>query len=245
MGSPNGSRLVLVTLYGGNDGLNTVIPYRDPAYAAARGPLAVDPSSVLPLADGFGLHPAMPGFKKLWDAKELAIVHGVGFADPNYSHFESMDIWQSGVTGLARVHGMAWPLARRHTLEPPARHCAGSDRAHRAVGRAGPGRGHSRRAAGLAGHAHWSRRSMPQWPGGIPETPPCWPRQPSSDSVLLELHQSLGPILDRSDSSNPLHLSGESTAVAGAAGEPGDRQRRRRAGRRTTSSRCSSALWPT
>ncbi len=93
------STLVLVTLYGGNDGLNMVIPYLDPAYAAARGSLAVDASKVLGLSDGFGLNPAMPGLKKLWDAKQLAVVHGVGFADPNYSHFQSMDIWQSGVPG--------------------------------------------------------------------------------------------------------------------------------------------------
>ncbi len=96
--STAGSKLVLVTLYGGNDGLNTVVPVGDPAYASARGPLALDRSSVLPLADGFGLHPSLPGMKKQWDANRLAIVHGVGFPDPNYSHFESMDIWQSGST---------------------------------------------------------------------------------------------------------------------------------------------------
>ena len=91
--------LVLVTLYGGNDGLNTVIPYQSAVYESNRGNLAVDPSKVLPLGEGYGLHPAMTGFKKLWDAKQLAIVQGVGFANPNFSHFESMDIWQSGVTG--------------------------------------------------------------------------------------------------------------------------------------------------
>ena len=105
MGSTNGSKLVLLTLYGGNDGLNTVIPFQNPAYASARGALAVEPSTVLSLADGFGLHPGMPGFKKLWDTKELAIVHGVGFADPNYSHFESMDIWQAGSTDAATSTG--------------------------------------------------------------------------------------------------------------------------------------------
>jgi len=92
-------RLVLVTLYGGNDGLNTVVPSGDPAYTAARGGLGIDPSTLLPLGDGYGLHPAMPGFKRLWDARRLAVVHGVGFADPNFSHCQSMDIWQSGVTG--------------------------------------------------------------------------------------------------------------------------------------------------
>jgi uncharacterized protein (DUF1501 family) len=97
LGSSTGKTLVLLTLYGGNDGMNTVIPYQDPAYASYRGQLAINESTVLPLGEGFGLHPALPGFKKLWDAKQLAIVQGVGFANPNYSHFESMDIWQSGV----------------------------------------------------------------------------------------------------------------------------------------------------
>jgi len=97
LGSSTGRTLVLLTLYGGNDGMNTVIPYQDPAYAIYRGQLAVKGSTVLPLGEGFGLHPALTGFKKLWDAKQLAIVQGVGFANPNYSHFESMDIWQSGV----------------------------------------------------------------------------------------------------------------------------------------------------
>jgi uncharacterized protein (DUF1501 family) len=104
--APEGRRLVLVTLYGGNDGLNTVVPSGDPHYVAARGGLAVDPATLLPLADGFSLHPSLPGFKKLWDAKHLAVVHGVGFADPNYSHFESMDIWQSGTRGTP--DGTGW-----------------------------------------------------------------------------------------------------------------------------------------
>ncbi|NNN18492.1 MAG: DUF1501 domain-containing protein [Acidimicrobiaceae bacterium] len=91
--------LVLVTLYGGNDGLNTVIPYQSSIYASARGSLAIDSAKVIPLNNGYGLHPSMTGFKKLWDSKQLAIVQGVGFANPNYSHFESMDIWQSGVVG--------------------------------------------------------------------------------------------------------------------------------------------------
>jgi uncharacterized protein (DUF1501 family) len=87
--------LVLVTLYGGNDGLNTVVPYADPAYAAARPSLAVtDP---VHLDAALGLHPALTGLKALWDAGHLAIVLGVGYPNPNRSHFRSMDIWQSAV----------------------------------------------------------------------------------------------------------------------------------------------------
>ncbi len=96
---------MLVTLYGGNDGLNTVIPYQDPTYASGRGALAIEDSKVLPLDEGFGLHPALTGFKKLWDQGKLGIVQGVGFADPNYSHFESMDIWQSGSTDASVESG--------------------------------------------------------------------------------------------------------------------------------------------
>jgi uncharacterized protein (DUF1501 family) len=89
-------RLVLLTLYGGNDGLNTVIPYADSAYYSARPELAYAPEKVLRLDDTFGLNPTLPGVKRLWDEKRLAIVHGVGYPKPDRSHFRSMDIWQTG-----------------------------------------------------------------------------------------------------------------------------------------------------
>jgi uncharacterized protein (DUF1501 family) len=88
--------LVLVTLYGGNDGLGTVVPYADGAYHDARPDLAYDEGEVLKLDDQLGLNPSMTGFKSLWDAKRLAVVRGVGYPKPDHSHFRSMDIWQSG-----------------------------------------------------------------------------------------------------------------------------------------------------
>jgi uncharacterized protein (DUF1501 family) len=88
--------LVLVTLYGGNDGLNTVIPYADPAYRDARPELAYRPEEVLHLDAALGLNPGMKGFKRLFDAKRLAIVRGIGYPKPDHSHFRSMDIWQTG-----------------------------------------------------------------------------------------------------------------------------------------------------
>jgi uncharacterized protein (DUF1501 family) len=88
--------LVLVTLYGGNDGLGTVVPYADGAYHDARPDLAYGEEEVLRLDDQLGLNPAMKGFKALWDAERLAIVRGVGYPRPDHSHFRSMDIWQSG-----------------------------------------------------------------------------------------------------------------------------------------------------
>ncbi|MEU4237699.1 DUF1501 domain-containing protein [Actinoplanes sp. NPDC026619] len=93
---PAARTLVLVTLYGGNDGLNTVIPYADPAYAAARPALAYDAGQVLKLDDAFGLNPAMTGLHQLYQDKKLAVVRGVGYPKPDRSHFRSMDIWQTG-----------------------------------------------------------------------------------------------------------------------------------------------------
>lgn len=87
--------LVLVTLYGGNDGLNTVIPAGDPAYRDARPGLAYSEKEVLALDEGLGLNPAMKGFKALWDEGKLAVVRGVSYPNPDHSHFRSMAIWQT------------------------------------------------------------------------------------------------------------------------------------------------------
>jgi uncharacterized protein (DUF1501 family) len=88
--------LVLVTLYGGNDGLNTVIPYADPAYHDARPELAYQPGEVLHLDDKLGLNPGMKGLAGLFKDGKLAIVRGVEYPKPDHSHFRSMDIWQTG-----------------------------------------------------------------------------------------------------------------------------------------------------
>jgi uncharacterized protein (DUF1501 family) len=87
--------LVVLTMYGGNDGLNTLVPYGDSAYHEARPELAYSASEVLHLDDTLGLNPAMTGFNKLWQNKQLAIVRGVGYPQPDHSHFRSMDIWQT------------------------------------------------------------------------------------------------------------------------------------------------------
>jgi uncharacterized protein (DUF1501 family) len=91
--------LVLVTLYGGNDGLATVIPYADPAYHDARPELAYRPDEVLHLDGQLGLNPGMKGFAGLFADKRLAIVRGVEYPKPDHSHFRSMDIWQTGSPG--------------------------------------------------------------------------------------------------------------------------------------------------
>ena len=88
--------LVVVSLYGGNDGLNTVIPYQDSNYYAARPTLNYKPETLLPLTDGLALNASMTGIKSLWDAQKVAIVRGVGYPKPDRSHFSSMAIWQTG-----------------------------------------------------------------------------------------------------------------------------------------------------
>jgi uncharacterized protein (DUF1501 family) len=88
--------LVVVTLYGGNDGLNTVIPYKDSAYYAARPTLNYKPETLLPLTDDMALNASMTGIKSLWDQQKVAIVRGVGYPKPDRSHFSSMAIWQTG-----------------------------------------------------------------------------------------------------------------------------------------------------
>ncbi|MEQ1787435.1 MAG: DUF1501 domain-containing protein [Acidimicrobiales bacterium] len=90
--------LVVVTLAGGNDALNTVCPVDDPIYRAQRGALALDPATTLALSEGFALHPALVCTKALWDADRLAVVHGVGFDGLDRSHFHCMDVWQAADT---------------------------------------------------------------------------------------------------------------------------------------------------
>jgi uncharacterized protein (DUF1501 family) len=87
--------LVIVTLYGGNDGLNTVIPYTDPIYFASRPDISYKPETLLPLDSELALNPAMKGIKALWDQKKVAIVRGVGYPNPDRSHFSSMAKWQT------------------------------------------------------------------------------------------------------------------------------------------------------
>lgn len=91
--------LVVVTLYGGNDGLNTVIPYQDSAYYNARPGLTYKPETLLPLSADLALNASMTGIKSLWDANKVAIVRGVGYPKPDRSHFSSMSIWQTGSPG--------------------------------------------------------------------------------------------------------------------------------------------------
>src|SRR5438132_5448252 len=87
--------LIVVQMAGGNDGLNTVVPYTDPLYNKLRPTLAVSESKVLQLNSRLGLHPNLQPLKKLWDQGHLAIVESVGYPNQSLSHFQAMDIWQT------------------------------------------------------------------------------------------------------------------------------------------------------
>src|SRR5688572_3634922 len=87
--------LVVVELTGGNDGINTVIPYADDLYHKARPTLRQTKQQVIRLDDHVGLHSGMTGLRPLIDAGQLAAVQGVGYPNPDRSHFEAMDIWHA------------------------------------------------------------------------------------------------------------------------------------------------------
>jgi len=114
--------LVLVELKGGNDGLNTVIPYADPAYYALRPRLAIPRDQVLPLDAATGLHPSLQPLLALWQARELAIVQSVGYPEANLSHFRSIEIWDTASRSNEYLHD-GW-LARVFKAAPAPRHYA-------------------------------------------------------------------------------------------------------------------------
>jgi uncharacterized protein (DUF1501 family) len=90
-----GRTLIVVQMAGGNDGLNTIVPYSDSRYYQARPTLAIQQKDVLTLNDRLGFNPALQAIKPLWDQSKVAIVEGVGYPNPSLSHFQAMDIWQS------------------------------------------------------------------------------------------------------------------------------------------------------
>jgi uncharacterized protein (DUF1501 family) len=116
--------LVLVELKGGNDGLNTVVPYADDTYHRLRPRIAIRPDEVLKLDGRTGLHPALEPLMPLWQEGELAIVQGVGYPSPNLSHFRSIEIWDTA-SRSDQYLGEGW-LARAFAAHPvPAQFAAG------------------------------------------------------------------------------------------------------------------------
>ncbi len=106
--APGARRLIVVQLSGGNDGLNTVIPYKNDLYYKARPTLGIRESAgILSMDKDLGLHPALKGLKGLYDQGHLAVLNSVGYPNPDRSHFRSMDIWQSG-SGADQVVSTGW-----------------------------------------------------------------------------------------------------------------------------------------
>jgi uncharacterized protein (DUF1501 family) len=113
---PPDAVLVLLEMRGGNDGLNTLIPWRDPLYRKARPRLAIE--QPLSLRDGLGLHPALAPLEPLWRQGRLSFALGVGWPEPSRSHFKAMDQW---ATGTASGEGPGWlaaALDRRGSAGP-------------------------------------------------------------------------------------------------------------------------------
>ena len=96
---PNEGILVLIGQFGGSDGLNVVVPHSNSLYYEQHGDVAIPAAQVLPINGQVGLHPNLPYLKSLYDAGQVAIVQGVGYANPDLSHFSSMALWMHGKVG--------------------------------------------------------------------------------------------------------------------------------------------------
>jgi uncharacterized protein (DUF1501 family) len=148
--------LVLVELKGGNDGLNTVVPYADPTYHALRRRIAIKREEVLQLDGRTGLHPSLAALMPMWQARELAIVQGVGYPHPNLSHFRSIEIWDTG-SKSEQYLADGW-LARAFATRPvPQRYAA--DGVVIGSQDLGPLAGNGARAIALADTAQFERQA--------------------------------------------------------------------------------------
>jgi uncharacterized protein (DUF1501 family) len=120
-GQGKGERiLVVLELSGGNDGLNTVVPYADDAYYRLRPQIGIKANRLRKLDDHFGLNAGMVGMEKLWKDGKLAIVHGAGYADPSFSHFTSMAYWHTAAPNSGEQYGWVGRLADQMAPTAPA-----------------------------------------------------------------------------------------------------------------------------
>ena len=97
--------LVVLELMGGNDGLNTIVPYADALYPTLRSRIGIPVGTVLPLDGRLGMNPVMTGLKALWDAQRVAIVTNVGYPNSSLSHFAARDVWHTADPLLAQRRG--------------------------------------------------------------------------------------------------------------------------------------------
>ncbi|MDP3089341.1 MAG: DUF1501 domain-containing protein [Nitrospira sp.] len=115
--------LILVELHGGNDGLNTLVPYSDERYYQARPHLAIPRERVLQLSPSVGVHYALEPLMPLWEKQQLAIIQGVGYPDPNRSHFRSIEIWDTA-SASQQVLDEGWLARLFETYPLPAEYTA-------------------------------------------------------------------------------------------------------------------------
>jgi uncharacterized protein (DUF1501 family) len=124
--SQQNKSLVVVQLSGGNDGLNTIIPYRNDEYYKLRPHLGIKKQDALILNDDFALNPSLTGLRKLYDEGLLCVINGVGYPNPDHSHFRAMDIWHSA-SGSENLYNTGW-IGRYLDAN-----CSGICKAHYAV----------------------------------------------------------------------------------------------------------------
>ncbi len=111
-----GRILVVLELSGGNDGLNTIVPYGDDAYYTLRPTIGLRQKALLKLDDHWGFNPGLQGFERLWKEGSLALMHGCGYAQPSFSHFTSMAYWQTATPNSGDEYGWVGRLA--DAMEP-------------------------------------------------------------------------------------------------------------------------------
>jgi uncharacterized protein (DUF1501 family) len=184
--------LILVELKGGNDGLNTLVPFADPAYYALRPRIAIGRDQVVQLSDGAGLHPALAPLLPLWNDKRLAVLQGVGYPDPNLSHFRSIEIWDTA-SGSEAYLQEGW-LTRAFAADPVPTTFA-ADGVIIGSGDLGPLAGGGTRAIALADTEQFLRRArLAQATGG------------SGNKALAHILKVEGDIVQAA-----AHLSGRTT----------------------------------
>lgn len=106
-----GRVLVVLELSGGNDGLNTVVPHGDDAYYALRPRLGIRPGNLVPLDEMYGMNRGMSGMERLYKEGRLAVIHGVGYPQPSFSHFNSMAYWHTAAPNSGASYGWVGRLA--------------------------------------------------------------------------------------------------------------------------------------
>jgi uncharacterized protein (DUF1501 family) len=160
--------LVLVELKGGNDGLNTLVPYADPAYYALRPKIGIKRDDVVQLTDRAGLHPSLEPLAALWRDRQLAVLQGVGYPEPNLSHFRSIEIWDTASRSTEYLQD-GW-LTRAFAAQPTPRAFA-ADGVIIGSGDLGPLAGGGTRAIALVNTEQFLRRAKLAQPAPINGNP--------------------------------------------------------------------------